>query len=34
MKLGINKKIQFKTVWQVENRNTRFITAMPKERLR
>ena len=32
IELGLNKKIQFKTVWQVENKETKFITAMPKER--
>lgn len=32
MKLGINKKIDFKTIWQVDKKQAKFITAVPKER--
>ena len=34
MELGINKKICFTTIWQVNNKSTRFITAKPMERKR
>lgn len=32
MKLGINKKVQFKTIWQTKKKETKFVTAVPKER--
>jgi len=32
MKLGINKKIEFKTIWEVNKNKTKFVTALPKER--
>lgn len=32
MKLGVNKKIDFITIWLVDKKTTRFITAKPKER--
>ena len=34
MQLGINKKIKIKTVWKVNNKETRFITAFPEERIK
>ena len=34
IQLGINKRIKIKTVWKVNNNETRFITAFPEERIR
>lgn len=32
MELGVNKKIEIDTVWLVNKKQTKFITAKPKER--
>ena len=29
MKLGVNKKVEIKTIWQIDNKKPRFITAFP-----
>ena len=34
MKLGVNKKIKVITIWQIDNKKPKFITAFPEERIK